>query len=261
MIRTTALFLLALCFVASPHGAKAATTEYALNVPPSALEAGCFGPCACAVTEQPTYGSFQLVPLGSDALYTYYAVERYIASFNNGPGAVSIVGSGQYKIGGEFAITQQMTLDLQVWGGPVQHFDSGVVPVNTPFSKIHVSCAVHGFACHDSVVVVDASPIQTTGVPPSPAVAAIEPVRPNPFGHAARITVDLDRAGAVELDVFDLAGHHVRALAAWQSPGASTRTLEWDGRRDDGREAGPGVYWLTMRSPAGVAGRRVVKLD
>jgi len=42
---------------------------------------------------------------------------------------VSIVGSGDYKIGGEVALRQQMTLDLQVWGGPVQHFASGVVPL------------------------------------------------------------------------------------------------------------------------------------
>src|SRR5262249_36845237 len=93
-------WLAGVIFAAGATPSTAATTQYSLSVPPSALEAGCFGPCACAVTQEPTYGSFDLTFLRSDGLYSYYAVDRYIASFNNGPGAVSIIGSGTYKIGG-----------------------------------------------------------------------------------------------------------------------------------------------------------------
>jgi len=245
----------------STNLSAAATTQYALSVPPSALQAGCFGPCDCAITQEPTYGSFDLTFLRSDGLYDYYAVERYIASFNNGPGAVSITGSGQYKIGGEFALTQQMTLDVQVWGGPVQHLDSGVVPVSAKFPKINAACALHGFACHDSVLVVDGAPIGTTGVPPTMRGTSIAAVRPNPFRRAATILVDGSRPGSVEVAVFDLGGTRVRRLRSVELSGTEPLALQWDGRRDDGRKAKAGVYWVRVSWPGGSDGRRLIKLE
>jgi hypothetical protein len=210
---------------------------------------------------QPTYGSFELRPLGYDPLYTYYAVDRYIASFNNGPGAVSIVGSGRYKVGGEVALMQQMTLDLQVWGGPVQHFDSGLVPISTPFPRIHVSCAAHGFACVDTVVVVDAQPVAPASAPPPGQRAGIQGVAPNPFGRSASIAITLAGPGPVRVGVFDLDGRKVRTLAEWAGADAGPRTLEWDGRRDDGSKAQAGVYWVRIQQPGGSDARRIVKLN
>jgi hypothetical protein len=239
----------------------AATTQYSLSVPPSALEVGCFGPCDCAVTGNPTYGSFDLTFLRSDGLYSYYAVERYIASFNNGPGAVAIVGSGEYKVGGEVALTQQMTLDIQVWGGPVQHLDSGVVPVSTAFPKIHVTCPQHGFACHDSVLVVDGAPIGTTGVPAASHLSGIAGVQPNPFLGKATILVDRTQPGPVEVAIFDLSGTRVRRLGTARLSGAEPLALQWDGRRDDGQKARAGVYWVRATWPGGSDGRRLVKLE
>jgi hypothetical protein len=265
MIRAIILLALAAGLSAAPPCAAATAdttaTPYSLLVPASGYETGCQGPCDCAVVEQPTYGSFELRPLGADPLYSNYAIERYIASFNNGPGAVSIVGSGHYKIGGEFALTQQMTLDLQAWGGPVQHFDSGVVPVNTPFPRIHVSCAAHGFACVDTVVEVDAEPIGAVSVPPPAARAGIQGVAPNPFGRTASIAIAIAGTGPVRVAVFDLNGRKVRSLAEWAGADAGPRTLVWDGRRDNGREAEAGVYWVRMQWPGGSDGRRLVKLD
>lgn len=264
MIRASVLLALAFALLTAPPcaatTADTTATPYALLVPASGYETGCQGPCECAVMVQPTYGSFELRPLGSDPLYAHYAVDRYIASFNNGPGAVSIVGSGHYKIGGEFALTQQMTLDLQVWGGPVQHFDSGVVPVNTPFPRIHVSCAAHGFACVDTVVEVDAVPINSSVPPPLPR-AGIQGVAPNPFGRTASIVIALAGSGPVRVAVFDLDGRKIRTLAEWSNVGVGSRTLVWDGRRDDGLQAGAGVYWVRMQWPGGSDGRRLVRVD
>jgi len=240
---------------------QAAATSYVLLVPGSGYATGCQAPCECPIVEQPTYGSFELRLLGTDPLYTYYAVDRYIASFNNGPGAVSIVGSGHYKIGGEVALTQQMTLDLQVWGGPVQHFDSGLVPVNTPFPRIHVSCAAHGFACLDTVVAVDAKPVEPVPVAPPALSAGIQGVAPNPFGRTTRIALALAGLGPVRVDIFDLNGRKVRTLAEWPGAEAGPRTLEWDGHRDDGRVAEAGIYWVRMQGPGGCDGRRLVKFD
>jgi hypothetical protein len=243
--------------------ADSAATLYSLITPPSAFEVGCFGPCECAVATTPTYGSFSLVHTGRDPLFDYYAVENYIASFNNGPGAVSIVGSGQYKIGGEFALTEELTLDLSIWGAPPQHFDSGMRPVgSTPFPKINLSCAAHGFACYDTVVVVDAAPVNVTGVPPGPGPAVrLEFAQPNPFAGQARIAFTLAQAARVDLAIVDLAGRHVRTLASGELMGPGEQVVTWDGRSDDGRTARAGVYWALLRSPGGADRLRLVKIN
>jgi hypothetical protein len=252
--------LLALIPAARP--ANAGGTLYSLVTPPSALEVGCFGPCECPVQLFLTYGSFQLALTSVDPLFTNYDITDYIASFNNGPGAVAIVGSGHYRIGGEVAVVQQMTLDLSVWGGPPEHFDSGLVPVNVPFPQIDIALAVHGFACEDSVVNVHASPAGVAGVPASSAtVVALTAVKPNPFRGGAAITLTLPRTGAIDLAVVDLAGRRVRVLAHGQVVGAGTQSFSWDGRRDDGRVAPAGIYWVIVSCADGRDQRRVVKLD
>lgn len=264
LVRNSALAALAAWLLgAAPFAASsadAAGTMYALITPPSTLEVGCQGPCACPISYQPTYGSFELVQTGFDPLYTYYAIKRYIASFNNGPGAVSIVGTGQYKIGGEFALVQQMTLDLEIEGRPAEHFDSGLKPVSAPFPQIKISCAVHGFFCLDSVLVVDAAPVETAGVPPQ-TLAGLQTVRPNPFERGTSIYFTLDHPGLVDLTVIDLAGRRVRVLEAGRYVGTHPQVVSWEGHRDDGRVAPAGVYWVVLRWPGGVDRRRIVKLD
>jgi hypothetical protein len=255
--------LAARLIIAAPCAAAPADnggTTYALITPPSSLQVGCQGPCECPIVSFPTYGSFELVRTGSDPLYTYYAVERYIASFNNGPGAVSITGSGQYKIGGEFAIVQQLTLDLDIEGHPTEHFDSGLKPVNVSFPQIDISCAVHGNYCYDSVLVVNARPSDTAGAP-APPRAGLQAVRPNPFKSGTSIAFNLDHPGLVDLMVIDLEGRRVRVLATGQLVGSGQQIVTWEGRRDDGRMAAAGVYWVLLRWSGGVDRRRIVKLD
>ena len=254
----TAVSLARVC-AAAP--ADSGAVEYGLKVPPSAYQYGCFGPCTCPVIERPTYGSFDLVPQGSDGLYAYYAVERYIASFNNGPGAVAITGSGRYRVGGEVAYTQQLVLDLSIEGRPLQHFDSGMQPVSVTFPRIHIQCAAHGFGCMDTVIVVDAAPVQnTTALLPGPRVFHIQAIEPNPFDRSARLVIDVARTSPVRVEVFDLRGRRVRQL--WHEPAATAgrHSLTWDGNGDDGRSATAGVYWLRMTWPGGSEGRRIAKL-
>ena len=246
------------CAAAAGDGAG---TLYTLASPPSALIVGCQPPCDCPAFARTTYGSFTLTRTGADPLYTYYTVERFIASFNNGPGAVAITGSGQYRIGGEVALLQQLVLDLDIEGQPTQHFDSGLVPLGAVAPRIAVECAVHGFWCYDSVLVVDAKPSGSAGIGATSEPSGLRAVRPNPFRGRTDIAFDLHLAGTVELRVLDLAGRHVRTLLAAQPGEPGPHNVAWDGRRDDGREAPAGVYWVVLRSPAGTERRRLVKLD
>jgi hypothetical protein len=237
-------------------------TLYALNTPNSVLEVGCQGPCACPLVSLPTYGSFVLMRTGVDPLFTHYAVKRFIASFNNGPGVVSIIGSGHYRIGGEFALVQELTLDLQIQGQPAVHFASGLSPVRAPFPQIDIACAVNDFFCFDSVLVVDAKPVDPLTVPgASPRAVGLVGVGPNPCFGSARIEFAIDRPGPVDLSILDCAGRHVRTLANGVFNGPGPRSLTWEGRRDDGRAAPAGVYWALMRWPDGVDRRRFVKLE
>jgi hypothetical protein len=267
MSRATSSLLAALaatlCSAAPCAAAPADSTGtlYALTTPPSGLEVGCQGPCECPIIAIPTYGSFELVQTGADALYTYYAVHRYIASFNNGPGAVAITGSGQYRVGGDVALMQELTLDLDIQGQPTQHFDSGLVPVRSAFPRIEVSCAVHGFNCFDSVLVVDAKSVDAANTPPAAARVGLQAVWPNPFTSRTTIAFTLDRPGTFDLTIVDLAGRRVRALASDRPVESGPQSVIWEGRRDDGRAAPAGVYWAVLRWAGGVDRRRFVKLD
>lgn len=250
----------ALFFAARADAAVPDSLSYALDTPPSSLESGCQGPCDCAVVSEPTYGSFDLIRVGADPVYTYYEIHRYIASFNNGPGAVSLIGTGTLKVDSSAGM-QEMTLDLDVWGQP-EHFDSGIVPVSVPFPQVHAACAVHGFACMDSVIVVDAKPIEQVSVGgPAPHRFGIASAWPNPFERGTSIWLDLDRSGPVDLQIVDLSGRVTRVLAAGRTFGAGGQALGWDGRTEDGRMAPAGVYWAVLRWSGGVDRRRLVKLD
>jgi hypothetical protein len=249
----------ALLLASRADAAAPDSLSYALNTPPSSLDSGCEGPCECPVVTEPTYGSFDLIRVGADAVYTYYEIHRYIASFNNGPGAVSLVGTGTLKIDSS-AGKQEMTLDLDVWGQP-EHFDSGLVPLSVAFPEIRAACAVHGFACMDSVIRVDAIPIEQVGAPPVSQRAGIRAMWPDPFERSTSIGFYLARSGPVNLRIIDAAGRVVRVLAAGRTFDAGDRTLTWNGRTEDGRVAPAGVYWAELRWSGGADRRRLVKLD
>jgi len=136
-----------------------ASTLYTL-LPDSTFPRGCFGPCLCPVElGQALRGSFLLIEdTGSPASpfrdFEVHDVQWFV---DLGGQTVPITGSGHYRFGGEVALTQQLTLDLQVGGGPVQHFDSGVV-AGSSFTVIDIRISVSGAVCFNTVITVDAQP-------------------------------------------------------------------------------------------------------
>ena len=99
--------------------------------PGTTFQEGCVGPCLCPVgLPEEVTGTFLLVPAGSDPLFTYYQVNGISWSVLSPDGNVAhtITGQGTYKLGGEFALTQQLVLDIQIDGGGGEHLDSGLVP-------------------------------------------------------------------------------------------------------------------------------------
>jgi flagellar hook assembly protein FlgD len=76
---------------------------------------------------------------------------------------------------------------------------------------------------------------------------------PNPFARETTIQLALDPARPVRVTVLDAAGRVVRALPA-------SATVRWDGTRDSGERALPGIYWLRVNWAGGADTRRLIKL-
>jgi hypothetical protein len=136
------------------------TTLYSL-LPESTLSRGCFGPCLCPVQiSEGLVGTFLLTEVTPSpaAPFRDFDVSRVHWKAALGSETVAITGAGHYRVGGEVALTQQLVLDLQVDGGPVQHFDSGIVSGGS-FPKIDVQVGVAGAVCFDTVIRVVATPV------------------------------------------------------------------------------------------------------
>jgi hypothetical protein len=263
-----ALVLLAAPWLAAPPARAQGTApdsllDYRLASPPSTFEWGCFAPCMCPILVQsPLAGTFTLRrhpdpdPAG---LYAEYDVLDVQWKADNGTRVVTITGGGTYRWGGEFALVDQLTLDLSIDGGPPQRFDSGLRPVGATFPGIDTRISLHNEFCRDSVLILEA---QATGVT-AVAEGAGRPlltIAPNPFGAATRVAFTLPRAGWAQLTVFDVAGRRVRVLAAreWLDRGPHERT--WDGRTDTGAAAPPGIYRVRLDLPDGPLIRALAKV-
>lgn len=103
----------------------------------------------------------------------------------------------------------------------------------------------------------DSGPIAS--VPPAAAGLALAPAWPNPAGGEVRFTVTLERAGSLDVDVYDVGGRRMRTLFAGEVQ-AGSRELRWDLRDDAGARVGAGIYWLSARSQGGLQARRVAIL-
>ncbi|TMQ55769.1 MAG: hypothetical protein E6K72_05950 [Candidatus Eisenbacteria bacterium] len=70
-------------------------------------------------------------------------------------------------------------------------------------------------------------------------------ITPNPFREATRVTLDMPALESVTLALYDVAGRRVRQLFRGAAAAGET-ALEWDGRDDLGRPAGPGLYFARL---------------
>jgi hypothetical protein len=64
----------------------------------------------------------------------------------------------------------------------------------------------------------------------------------------------------VDLAVYDVIGHEVREVARGLRLEAGTQSLRWDGRDRDGRGAGPGLYFVRLRTERATWTRPVARM-
>jgi len=240
-------------------------THYELE-PNSRFTWGCFGPCACPIfSSQPLKGTFNLRYLGSDPLFNNYEVSNVRWVLPEASSSQTIQGSGLYRVGGEFAVQHQLSLDLTIGGEPPKHFDSGLVQGGGQFPKIEIDISLHRQgACIDTVIHVQADdPPVVTSVEVgrgSPSFR-LDRVVPNPFSAEASVQLTLDRAEQVDVAIYDVQGRFVRRLAAGVSLAAGPNAITWDGRRSDGSMCGTGVYFVKAGAAGHRSSRRFVKVQ
>jgi hypothetical protein len=100
---------------------------------------------------------------------------------------------------------------------------------------------------------------EETGEDPVALTLELLPNTPNPFNPETAFRFAVPQATQVKLEVYDLAGRHVRTLvdglvqAGWQ-------TARWDGRSDGGARVASGVYFCRLEAGTRELSRKVVVL-
>jgi len=247
-----------IAFAAAPAGAQA--VRYALSTG-SELGTGCFtAPCTCGPVQNAMTGGFELVRQPPAPPFARYTVVAIYWAVQYPQGFVTITGSGTYRVGGTGTVQQQLSLDLSIGGGPVRHFDSGLVPGGRDFPRIDAAISLYGqIPCADSVLYVRAGPESgTLGV--GSTGLSLGRLAPNPFRAAARLAFALREGGPVRVTVHDPAGRCVRTLVDGDWLAAGEHAVEWDGRREDGRPCAAGQYFLRVQASGRSERASVVKL-
>jgi hypothetical protein len=108
--------------------------------------------CPVAVVDDVS-GTFRLTPAQvdpPDPWFQTFDVTDLSWTIMQGDTAIPVTGSGTYRVGGDFALTHQLVLDVTVGGQGVQRFDSGVVLGGDEFPSIDIVISLNGLAgCYD----------------------------------------------------------------------------------------------------------------
>lgn len=89
-------------------------------------------------------------------------------------------------------------------------------------------------------------PAQATGVGPSVLEPSFSLPRPNPARQSVRWAYSMPQAGWVQVDVFDVTGRHVHAVASGARE-AGAGDLFWDLHDDRGGPVEAGLYFVKAR--------------
>lgn len=82
---------------------------------------------------------------------------------------------------------------------------------------------------------------------------------PNPTSGASRLSFDLPETGDVDLSIFDVSGRRVATVLHASLPSGPHASV-WNGRDDQGRGVGAGLYWVKLATRAGSVTQRLVRI-
>jgi hypothetical protein len=150
---------------ALPAADTTCETLYALTDGASYVE-GCFPPCECLFAEATRFrGTFTLGPETIDCAIISQKVANLYWIATIGASEVEITGSGVYRRNsGPSPPAHSLDLDLVVDGGEPEIFSSGWLPLASDGDSITIPISINGQICRDTVIVVDASPVEPDAV-------------------------------------------------------------------------------------------------
>ncbi len=145
---------------------------------------------------------------------------------------------------------------------PVAQGDAGAGEVDSLTVRVdadglnpgHEYCAyieIRSNAAESLVVVPVFLNLIPTTVDPAPSAVGMLGCYPNPFNPSTTMSFDLESAGPVRLEVFDLRGRPLRVLADAELPAGRHERI-WDGRDAAGRVLPSGVYFARMESGSAI---------
>jgi hypothetical protein len=148
--------------------------------------------------------------------------------------------------------------------GTWSHTDmTGVAPTNTAYVRAYLlfqqPSEDDGAAWVDDISLYMLDP--ETDAEPMPGAHGITLHQnvPNPFNPTTRIDFEIEKAGAVDLSIYDVSGRLVAKLVEGHlSEGAHQAT--WDGKTVTGTSAATGVYFYVLKTETGMASKRMVLL-
>jgi hypothetical protein len=170
--------------------------------------------------------------------------------------AVRIVAGDliQYRVqtGGVNDMSQSST-DIHFGLGTATQVDT--LEVNWPSGHKHVLCNLPVDETH---VIVESSTAATADDSRRPGVL-LRRSDPQLVCGTVRFDYHLPYTAAPVLDIYDLAGRHLRHLEAGRQP-PGWHTVFWDGCSTSGTIVPTGVYFARLRSGAGTHGCRITVL-
>ena len=128
------------------------------------------------------------------------------------------------------------------------------------FSSFHeIWIAASDWTCVNALCMVDSLPSahQPAQVPASFGFSAIYP---NPFNSVTQIELSIPQTGPVTVEIFNLAGQHIRTLAR-STFTAGVHHLTWDARSDANLSVGSGVYLCRASTHGASVTRKLLLLQ
>jgi hypothetical protein len=155
-------------------------------------------------------------------------------------------------------------LDASAPMGTWVHSDlTGSAPTNTAFIRAYIlfvqPSLADGAAWVDDITLHMLDPETDAEPMPSAEGITLHQNVPNPFNPTTRIDFELEKAGMVDLSVYDVSGRLVATLFEGEL-GEGAHQITWNGKTDSGATAATGVYLYVLSTETGKASKRMVLL-
>lgn len=157
---TVAALIGSACAVACADAQTA--VRYRVQTGSDLTEVFCLDPCACPAHEEvfSLRGTFGLTLVKRGPLFDEYRVTMIDWTGSSFQRDVVLHGSGTYRIGGEVAVSHQMTLHLSINNEPEMIYDSGLTFADPghQFPEISISLSTEQFVCRRNDLTLVAGP-------------------------------------------------------------------------------------------------------